>query len=169
MARAVALDPYQSSRFIVRFSDNMGAGIEAGFTSISLPEVTVEHADYREGTNLYSQKYPVRPVYGSITLSKGVTKASSGLYKWIKNCIEGKGYRANILIDQFHRTDIGGFQDFSKLKASRRIECWYCLPVRYKPGTDLDANSSEISIEEIEFEIEFFVIKDANGKEIGST
>jgi phage tail-like protein len=108
---------------------------------------------------LFQKKYPIKISVTTLTLSRGVTKIDSGFYRWILNCLDGSGYRSNIIINQYHRSDVGGLKTFSQEKASRTINCYHCFPVRYKPSGDFDAASSDISIEELELDVEYFTVE----------
>lgn len=159
MARAIASEPFQANKYTVSFVDGTSPVKVAGFSSVTLPELSVESAEYNEGLGLFSKKYPIKISVTTLTLSRGVTKTDSGFYRWILNCIDGSGYRSNIIISQYHRSDVSGLTSFAKEKASRTITCYHCFPVRYKPSSDFDAHSSEISIEELELDVEYFTVE----------
>ena len=145
MARAVTSDPLLSNKYVVSFVDS-GFVSHAGFSQVSLPEMSIETAEYREGLNSFSKKFPLRATFSTVTLSRGITLQESGFYNWIMKCIDGRGYRNNILIKQFHRNDVQGLFDYTNAKPSRVIECFYCFPIRFRPSGDLDAHASEVAI-----------------------
>ena len=69
MARAIATDFLHSMRFQVVVNNgnndttNLGtaAGSDAGFSMVTTPEVSVEAVEYKEGTMVYTRKYPGNP------------------------------------------------------------------------------------------------------------
>lgn len=165
MARASASDPLHAFRFHVRsengfveFTDsNLG---EAGFQSVSMPELSVEAVEYKEGIWTYTRKYAGIPTVSDITLMRGVTKTNTKFFDWTKAAAEGGEYRSNITVYHWHRDGKLPFQ-LADLAAARQINCFECIPTRTKAAGDLDATSSEVSLEEMDIAMEYFSITNA--------
>ena len=77
MARAVDTDLYHNFRFHV--VDPAGGNLDpvAGFRTASIPDLTVDMSEYREGVYKYTRKYPGIPKVGDCSLSKGVRRCTS--------------------------------------------------------------------------------------------
>jgi len=139
---------------------------QAGFSAITTPEVTVEPAEYSEGTDIYTRKYPGKPSMSDCTFSRGVTRQSSAFWDWLRVVIEGSGeYRAKVLITQFHRENTlsrgfpgAGGENQTKLNldagTGRQFILHQSFPTRHKFSGDLDATSSEVSIQELDIAYE---------------
>lgn len=160
-------DLYQSHRFMVY--DDFGGGsfistpaASAGFSSCTMPEANIEHVEYSEGGWTYSRVFPGRTTFTTVTLSRGVVVRDSAFYEWAKGCSEGKNYRTNITIVQLHRADVEGMApqfNLQRVGQSRKIKCFNCMPIRFRPGHDFDALTSDVSIQEVEFQPEYFTIE----------
>ena len=160
-ARPQSEDLFYSNRFALVFEGGpLQSSIVYGFQSLSMPEQSIEQMEYSEGIFTYSRIYPGRSSFGTVTCGKGVTKGDSQLAKWIRRASEGWNYRSDVVIYQYHRTDLAGFIRYTDRTPSRKIRLYSALPVRFKAGSDFDAMSSEISIQEIEIAYERFVIFD---------
>jgi phage tail-like protein len=179
MARAAATDPLHSFRFHakalgvagvegVNGSDVLqpeagGEGFtasgksEAGFTSITMPEITLETAEYREGILTYTQKYPGVPTFNDVTLSRGVARFDTSFFNWILGGIEGNQYRTDVSLFHVQRpqrtlardTSAGTVLGVNDVN-SKKVILREALPVRVKPAGDLDASTSDISLAEID-------------------
>lgn len=159
MARSQSVDPFYNNRFALAFeSGPFSSQNLAAFQTVSMPEQTVESIEYSEGVFSYARHYPGRTSFSTVTCHKGTVKGDTLLAKWIRRASEGWNYRANISIHQFHRSDLTGKTVYRDTAASRRILLINCVPMRYKPGSDFDPMSIEISVQEMEFSIERFVI-----------
>ena len=175
MARAAANDFLQAFRYHVRASraetaddplafsrKDESPGGEAGFQSATLPELTVEASEYREGTMQWTRKYPGVPTVSDCSLMRGVAKKDTAFYEWVKSSVDGKEYRADVTIYHYDReamgTAISGPIAVSN-DSVRTIECYNCFGIRAKPGSDFDATSSEVSIQECDFALESFEVK----------
>lgn len=161
-ARSFREDPFSTFRF--RIEDTNGF-ISGGFQSCSAPEHMINEIDYSEGNQTYTKVYPGRSTFTPIVLARGVFLGSSELARWMRSCAEGRNYRTNLRIHQVHRTEALGLVNYSQVNASRVIEVYHCIPIRFRVGTDMDAMASEILIEEIELKYEYFRIK-LNGNEV---
>lgn len=153
MPRAVNTDFYQAFRFAVALDQVAASYIEAnaGFNNITVPEISEEAAEYREGTFTWTQKYPGVPTVSDATFQQGVSSVAAGgngrpFYNWILAAINGGEYRSTVTIYHRHRTQ--GDVD------SREIILLEAFPIRVKPDGDFDATSSEVSIREMDVSCE---------------
>ena len=151
MARAVDTDLYHNFRFHV--VDPAGGNLDpvAGFRTASIPELSVDTAEYREGVFKYTRKYPGIPKVGECQLSKGVVKKDSDFLLWLFKCIDGGvTYRSDITIQEYHIADEFGING-SPSKVIRLMEVF---PISVKPTGDKDASSSDVAIQEITLAVE---------------
>ena len=148
MARAIDTDFYHNFRFHVVDGGPQGGNLDpvAGFRTASIPDISVDMTEYREGVYLYTRKYPGIPKVGDCSLSKGVAKKDSDFLRWIFKCINGgETYRSDITIQEYHISDEFGI-DGSPSKIIRLMEVF---PTSVKPTGDKDASSSDIGIQEM--------------------
>lgn len=151
MARSVDTDFYHNFRFHV--VDPAGGNLDpvAGFRTASIPEISVDPAEYREGVMRFTRKYPGIPKVGECQLSKGVAKKESDFLRWLMKCIDGgQDYRSDITIQEFHIADEWGING-NPSKVIRLKEVW---PSSVKLTSDKDATSSDIAITEITLMVE---------------
>ena len=134
-------DPYKNYRFRVDIDE-----IQAGFSSVTMPEVKAEVIEYREGSDLKSgvRKLPGRIEYENIKLKWGIT-SSLDLYNWWKTVREGSLKRRDMSITLL---------DDNGNEACRWnvVNAW---PVAYKPGP-LEATGNDVLIELLEIAHEGF-------------
>lgn len=167
-ARSVNDDLFQNHKFHIFDSSGFFTNLAppaAGFSSISMPEMNFDNAEYREGLDVYSRKQTTRPHFTPLTLHKGVAKTDSNFFKSARSAAEGKTYRTDITIKQFHKTDLTGLINYMTATASREIRCYNCIPGRFRAGSDFDAQNADVSIEEMDWEVEYFRLY-VNGKEV---
>lgn len=146
MARAVDTDLYHNFRFHV--VDPAGGNLDpvAGFRTASIPDITTDVPEYREGVFKYTRKYPGIPKVGDCSLSKGVVKKNSDFLAWILKCINGgQNYRSDITIQEYHISDEWGIDG----SPSKVIQLKEVFPSSVKPTGDKDASSSDVAIQEI--------------------
>ena len=156
MARSITTDPYHNFRFHV--VDPAGGNLDpvAGFTQASMPDVTVDAQEYREGVFKFTQKYPGIPTVSEVQLMKGIFKKESDFFRWILKTINGgEDYRSDLVVQQYHISDEFGIAG----APSRIMRLKECFPTVVKPTSDLDATGSEVSIEEITLVVEEFEIE----------
>lgn len=186
MARAAATDPLHNFRFHVTAGEVAGidssdplqptvghaaGGIigqqaQAGFQAATLPELTVETAEYREGNKTYTEKYPGVPTVNDITLTRGVARADTAFITWVLAAAEGAEYRTDINI--FHAVREGrsfpydADADFTSAN-SKLYRLFNAYPSRVKVGTDMDSTSSDVSLAEIDIVYERFTVESPTG------
>ena len=157
-------DYYHNFRFHVKVEGPGGIDYldseSAGFNTCTLPELTTEATEYREGIWIYTRKYPGIPTVSDVSLGRGVTRKRSTFYRWMIYCIEGGEYRARMTIYQYHRVGKEPAERAVRddLAYAKKYVCEECLPTRMKPAGDLDATSSDVSIQELDIAIERFKV-----------
>lgn len=177
MARAVATDFIHSMRFQVVVADPSVATLspdgraDAGFTTVSTPELTVEAIEYKEGTFVYTRKYPGNPTVSDLTFNRGVTRSDSTFWDWIRRVVEGSGeYRVDLDINHFHRQESllrprdqvgteGNFTSINQDSPARIYHVKEAFPIRHKIAGDMDATAGEISIMELDVAYEHFDVE----------
>jgi len=156
MARSVETDPFHDFRF--HLVDPAGGNLDpvAGFTAVTMPDATVEEAPYREGTFIWTQKYPGVPTVGDVQLSKGIFKRESDFFNWVlKVVFGGQEYRTELVLQEYHITDEFGING-TPSRVTRLRECW---GKQAKPTSDKDATSSNVSIQTLVISVEEFEIE----------
>ena len=173
MARASATDYLHSMRFFARTTGHGGYNpfanpAEAGFSTCTTPEASMDAVEYREGHFIYTRKQPGLPTMADITLTRGVVLVDTAFYDWVFQTIEGgPEYRVDLTIEHFHRDAMPGFQlgqnaNQSGIKPGTTPQRKYVVaeafPIRCKIAGDLDATASDISVSEIDVSYESFSI-----------
>lgn len=183
MARPVAQDFLQTMRFQV-IADKLDGNdpfqcaqrTEAGFTTCSIPTLSIEPVEYKEGTMIYTQKQPGIPSVDDVTLQRGVARVDTSFWKWMMTVVEGDNtttgnYRTDIHIFQFDRsssllgeypllgTNATNTTVLNTDTAARIYHLRECFPTSVKPGGDLDASAAEISLQEMTIALENFQVE----------
>jgi phage tail-like protein len=147
MARAASSDPYLGFKFHV--VDPAGGNLDpvAGFSAVTMPEITDEPAEYREGIYRWTRKFPGVPTVGDMTLTKGVVKRESDFLAWIMRVINGGAteYRTDLTVLEYHITDESGITG----SPSRITRVSEVFPTSVKATADKDATGSEVSLQEL--------------------
>lgn len=157
MARPASKDPLDRFRWIVEI-DDIG---RSGFSSVQTPSFSVNTKNYREGG---AHLHPLQIVdsinYDPIILERGVT-SDEGFLKWAKGLFEIldassstenfnniENYRRDVLIAHIDRTS-------TRIREYKLINAF---PISYKPASDFNATSEEISIESLTLVYEGFEV-----------
>lgn len=151
MSRSVDTDFYHNFRFHV--VDPAGGNLDpvAGFTKVTIPNITVEAVPYREGTFIFTRQFPGIPKVGDCELSKGVVKKKSDFYTWLLKPIQGgQNYRSDLLIQEYHIADEFGING----KPSRTIRIKECFPTEFKPSADKDASQNDVAVQTLKLAVE---------------
>lgn len=176
-ARNASSDKLQSYRFHVKLVAGgpyggelnmigpVGSRFEAGFKTVTLPQITTETVNYREGISTFAQKFGGPPTVEPITLTRGVSISGTNFFDWLMAKIEGRDYRSDVSIYQMPITAVRratagagrvnepippGYED-----CSIEYRLHEAQPSRVKLAGDLDADSGEVSISELELEYEW--------------
>jgi phage tail-like protein len=150
-ARSQSTDPYSLNKFHVVDTEgflNLVAPA-AGFQTCSMPDLTLENHEYSEGLWTYRRKFVGTPTFNDITMAKGVVRNDSSFFKWVMAAVLNKAYRTSLTINHYHRDDVSGLIDYTNAKPSRQLILMNAGPGNVKLGSDFDAMSSDISIEEV--------------------
>ena len=131
----------------------------AGFQSVTIPEISVEASEYREGIFKYTQKYPGPPTITEVTLMRGVTKRDTAFFDLVMASIDGKEYRADVTIYHYARDEMGLANAVETPSSVRRIICREAFAIRAKPEGDLDSMAGDVSLAEVDLAIESFELK----------
>lgn len=159
--------------------------VQAGFKSCSVPELTVETQDVKEGNWPFARRVITGGSVNPITATKGVTWYDSDFWRWISRSLVGEGggllsqipglpmgIRKDFVLVHFMKgTGLpmtlqlpgfdgglftkGGLGEVSLVPA----KAWIfrnAVPLRYKAGTDFDGEGGAISLAEIEFGYDYF-------------
>lgn len=145
MARSINTDFLQLFKFRVVEPSNFLNPV-AGFASVTIPDFAQPDVTYREGLYVYTRKYPGIPEFPNVTLRRGVARAATDFYSWVLASVNGQEYRTTIEIQHFHRAD--------NKQPSARYILKEAFAVRMKPSDDLDANTPDIAMEELEIAFE---------------
>lgn len=157
MARSVDSDPLSNFNFYlldvptvaippVAFPFKIGQGISEGqllsFKSISIPQMTLETKQIQEGNWPFKHTIPTGFVStGDCTITSAITPLSLDFYLWFHQAVYGVGGpRRNFAVIQTRQ---------DKQIPRRIILLEGCLPISWKPSSDFDAFSSDLSIEEL--------------------
>jgi phage tail-like protein len=166
-ARSQSDDPFSMNRFHVVDTEgylNLSTPA-AGFNTCVVPEINIEVAEYKEGIWTYRRKYPGETTFTPVTFTKGVVKNDTSMFRWIMAAAENRRYRSNIIIKHYHRDDVTGLIDYRNARPYREYQCFNVVPTRVKLGTDMDSMASDISIEEMDVELEYLRVF-LNGTEV---
>lgn len=168
------LNNYRFHLFDVSFVAPAVFNISYGFARVTMPEISVEMKEIKEGTSEYKHYVPLSASVGQITLERGVTVFNQDFFPWVKRVIAGSpAIRRNLMLVQFSEASLVGAQNvglgpkgglgalsvlanqvmnFGDLFARVPAKAWMlyeCLPVSYKAGSDLDALGNEISMSQL--------------------
>ncbi len=151
MPRAQSTDPLQGFRFkVVDANVDGGSFLTGGFATATLPEFTMEAAEYKNGDEKFKRKFPGIPTVNDVTLTRGVVKTNTEFYDWLKAALNGQEYRSDVTIQQFHRESDAEPAFVYTLKNA--------FPIRVKPAGDFDANTSDINLAEVDIAYEEFEV-----------
>lgn len=137
-----------------------------GFSAITAPEITIETRQIQPGNWEYKRQFVKTASASPITLSRGARFFDSDFYNWITRAIRGaEPVRRDLFLVHFLgfrpllvSPDVASVQAFPPSRIPGRAWVLYdCIPTRYKAGTDFDANSSDVSIQELEVQPEHVI------------
>lgn len=142
MSRTIQEDPLQSFMFKVTIS---GLPTGVGFQKISGLSREVEVIEYFENMYDHAHKLPGRESIGEITLERGAY-ADAYLQTQYESVFNNNNCRSTVTIDICDR--------FGNVRRSFTLaECWFS---KFELG-DLDATSSDVIIETITMQAEYFI------------
>jgi phage tail-like protein len=139
----MATDPLRGFRFFVDITPK----ITAYFSEVTIPDITIDTVEYREGKDKYPTKrrYSGLTSYGSLSLKKGMT-TSQDLYQWHylimtsgTSAAHAKRHGTITLLDTDGKT-------------AATWNFYHAFPTHFS-STGLNASSAEIMIETLELSI----------------
>ena len=141
MATKTRTDPFLGHSFRLEMS-----GIQiAGFSEVTIPDLSIEEVSYREGTDPYTRKLAGMASVGSVTLKRGITE-STELYDWFTDVAAlGAGMTQRKSVSIILVNQAGDEQ--------ARWNCSNAWPSKYETGA-LDAKSSDVLVETLEIQVE---------------
>ncbi len=128
--------PYKAIRSAV------SQGNFIGFQSMTVPEVSVETREIRQGNWPHIHQVVTGfATGGNITLNQAVLPLGLDMYAWWKQTLNGLiAPRRNLLLTHTR---------LDRALPARMISAQLCIPISFKCASDFDANLSEVSIESI--------------------
>lgn len=155
------------------------------FSAATAPEIEAEVREIKVGNWQYSRKVIKSASVAPVVLSRGVRFWDSDMYNWITAAIAGKDpVRRSLCMIHFLGLRSGGglgqivagagigalsgglggaaggaiLGSFIDNRIPARVWMLHdCVPTRYKAGTDFDASSGAISVQELEVQPEHVV------------
>jgi len=111
-----------------------------GFQSMTVPEMTLEHKEIRQGNWGYIHKVITGfSTGGNITLTQAVLPEALDMYAWWLQAVNGIfAPRRNLLLTHTR-------QDHAL--PARILSCQGCLPVSWSPASPFEAATSAVSVE----------------------
>ena len=135
------VDPFMGFNFRLEIS-----GLQvAGFSEVSIPDLSIEKVDYREGTDPAMRKLSGQSSVGTVSLKRGLTN-STELYDWFTN-ISSLGAQLTL------RKTISIILLDTSGSEKMRWNCTKAWPSKLETGS-LDAKASDVVIETLEIETE---------------
>lgn len=150
-----------------------------GFARVSLPQINLDVHPIKEGNYEYPRKIIKGATVAPITLEQGVSVFNSDFGDWVRKAVIGRIDPKDLLLVQFTRLNpsaqgsvgssfavpgqlpgglgSGGFSfEFALRLPGRAWLLKQCRPASYKPGSDFDGLSQDISIATLDLEYEEF-------------
>ena len=143
-----------------------------GFSACTTPEISLELKEIQPGNWEYKRRAVKTADVSAITLTRGARFYDADFFVWITNATRGhQPLRRNLVLVHFMTyrplralvppppgqtaapTEIG----INSLVERLPGRAWFlrgCLPVRYKPASDFDAASSDVSVQELDVQPE---------------
>lgn len=130
---------------------------QAGFTTVTIPEVSAEAVEYKEGLFHFPRKYVGAPTVGDVSLNRGVASRDTTFWDLCMKAVKGDGeYRVDLAIVEYGREALRGGRgiDPATARPARTALCYNCIPTRCKLSADKDSSSGDISVAELDFAVE---------------
>lgn len=140
--------PTPTPPFVVAFPIKTATSVLDGnllsFQSISIPSMTLQTKKIQEGNWPFMHSVPISAVQtGQVKIRQAVTALNIDFFTWFSQAVSGTTLgspRRNFVV-------IHTRQD--KVVPRREIFLWDCIPVEWRPSTELNASANEIAIEEL--------------------
>jgi phage tail-like protein len=139
---------YKKFKFVVEI-DGVA---RAGFTTCSDMRIVAETVSHREGGRLHAHKSPGLVEFPPITLTRGKSK-DFDLYNWMKDTVDAAAGTGLVTPDLYRQVEI-----VQQDRAGNEVERWACIDCWCKEygGGDWDNNASEVGMEEVVFEADYW-------------
>ncbi len=144
-------DPYNNYNYLVDLGSGDPGSVQAGFSEILLPEMSIDIVEYRSGNEpeASARKLPGRVHYGNLVLRRGVIGALD-LYQWIDQIRNGdrSAYRnVTIRLQSEDRTNIVLTWKFRKAWPAR-----YTFSPLQAKGKDVLIECLELTFDRMDLE-----------------
>lgn len=162
MARSIDEDPLMAFNFAlvevptvsllpVAFPLKTGQAVGdqtlVSFQSIDIPTMQIQTRKIQEGNWPYTHTVLLSATQtGQVKIKQAVTPANVDFFLWFSQAVTGKSGSAP------RRSFVVIHTRADKVIPRREIFLWDCIPVEWKPASDFNASSNEVSIEEITLE-----------------
>lgn len=137
-----------------------------GYQAITMPEITLDTDEIKQLNSMYKRTIYSGGGVGPVTLSRGARVYDDLFYAWVDRAIRGIDMvPRNLLLLQYTEINAANALGLSvdlpvaieawevaQFVPGRAWLLWGCIPMRYKPGSDFDAMSSEVSIMELDIQ-----------------
>jgi len=121
-------------------------GSFVGMQSISVPEMSAETRQIKEGTaDFVHTVYTGFTTGGTATLTQAVLASSLDMYLWFLQGIRGRFVPRRHFIVAHLRQD--------KSLPRRLVFLQNCIPISWKPASDFDATAAQVSLESITMQV----------------
>lgn len=141
-ARTASEDPLQKFKFRVTIP---GIPSTIGFQTVSGLSEETEVVEYEESGFGYAHKLPGKTTVGEVTMERGMF-ADVSMYDVYRQTVTNPNFRNTMIIQLLDR--------FGNVKRTWKLaEAW----VSKWEGSDLDATSSDVAIETITVQHEYFL------------
>lgn len=132
---------------------------EAGFQTFSIPNYEIGSVEYRDGLRVHAVKQPGNVSVNTITAEQGVMKRDAKFLQWALRYFTGNEFYADIKVMQWPHQGKPGQQNRGlggnyNPDNARWYQLYNCFPTSVVPASDLDAESEDVGIKEVEFEFE---------------
>lgn len=132
-----------------------------GFSAIDAPQLSVQTEEIKEGNWHFPRKVVTGGKVEPITLSRGAIFYDSDFWRWCAACVGGQvdllgqslggSIRKRLLLIHFTGKRVVGVPVPGKAWVLHE-----CLATGYKPASNFDASSSQVSIQQLTLEMEWF-------------
>jgi phage tail-like protein len=157
MSRTVAEDLLQSFRFRVFEIAGEASVFEnedpvAGFNTVTTPNITIETAEHRTGSEVFTKKYPGVPTVEDMTMTRGIALGDTTFYDWVmEKYLKRSPFRTDLQVRLYNQEKDGTVIDDQH---ARQLTCSECIPQSVKLMGDLDASSSDVNLQEVTVALE---------------
>lgn len=134
------------------------------FNTFETPSYTIRTNEYAEGGDHLHPKQIVDSMsYGQVSLTRGST-SSLNIVEWATKPMEMTGYNTLYEAQVSYRRTVTIQHLNRKGEAVKTYILYNCIPVEFKPGSDLDSSADDgVSLEKLTLKYESFEVKSKDG------